>query len=62
MNTVFENIQCLDNITVELYDSEDSLISGFNKTIPAEELVYWDYNIRIDLPTISSYHARIPTG
>ncbi|MHA2033389.1 MAG: hypothetical protein ACW99Q_28795, partial [Candidatus Kariarchaeaceae archaeon] len=54
MNTIFGNYESLDSLKIELFDTQDSTLSAFTTIIPLEELLYWNFNIKINLPTTTN--------
>jgi len=50
LHASLENYYCLDHITVELHDS-NNILSDYTQIITVEELVMWDFDVKIDLPS-----------
>ncbi|MHA2101048.1 MAG: hypothetical protein ACW99A_20450, partial [Candidatus Kariarchaeaceae archaeon] len=54
IKTMFGNYDCLESLKVELYDTQGTIITGFTDIIPLEELLYWNFDIKVDLPSVSN--------
>jgi hypothetical protein len=50
LHASFENYQCLDHITVKLHNSS-GILSEYTQNITVEELVMWDFDVKINLPS-----------
>ncbi|MFW9969076.1 MAG: hypothetical protein ACFFDF_02670 [Candidatus Odinarchaeota archaeon] len=54
INTIIDNYECLEGLTVELLNSSAELMPEFTKFYSREELEFWDFKIKINLPTTSN--------
>ncbi|KKM16472.1 hypothetical protein LCGC14_1685500, partial [marine sediment metagenome] len=54
INAFFHNYDSLDSFKIELFDSSDTLLSQFTTVLSLEDLLFWNFNIRVELPTTSN--------
>ncbi|KKN63932.1 hypothetical protein LCGC14_0496640 [marine sediment metagenome] len=53
INTIFDNYECLDKLTVELYNGT-GIMEGFTQIFTIDDLLRWNFNLKIDLPTTTN--------
>jgi len=58
MNTVFDNYESLDTLTVKLYNL-GGIMENFTQIFTLDDLLRWNFNLKIDLPTTTNTLLKI---